>query len=93
VDDELRDPVTALEFDGLLPVRVQQADGDLTAVAGIDGAGSIHHGDAVPGARPDRGWMSPTVPNGSATATPVGMSLRSPRGQGQGEASLIIAAV
>lgn len=29
-------------------------------------------------ARPEPGWISPTVPNGSATATPVEMSLRTP---------------
>ncbi len=41
---ELRDAVAATQFDGRLEVVVDQADLDLTSVAGVDRAGGVDHG-------------------------------------------------
>ena len=37
---------------GMAEVGVQQADADLTAVAGVDGARGVDHGDAELGGQP-----------------------------------------
>jgi hypothetical protein len=48
LDDQLRDPVAPLDLDRHLLVVVDEQDGDLAAVPGVDRPGSVDHGQAVP---------------------------------------------
>lgn len=59
---KLGDPVTSLEFHGVVLVRVQEADLDFAAVSGVNGAWGVDYGEAVLG-----GQSGPWVdqPNGS----------------------------
>jgi len=51
LNDQLGDPIAASELDRLLEVGVEQADLNLAAVAGIDGARSVDQGHSVPGGK------------------------------------------
>src|SRR2546430_10471638 len=55
-DDELGDPHSRLYEERFRAVGVQQHDPDLAAVAGVDQARRIDHGDAVPRGEP-RAWL------------------------------------
>src|SRR5690242_1416078 len=52
LDDQLRDPVTALETDRVVAVGVEQGDPDLATVPCVHGARRIDDGDTVPGGEP-----------------------------------------
>ena len=62
--------VTPRDRDRGVGIVVDQAHLDLAAVPGVDGAGVFTIESPVRAARPDRGWIRPTMPTGMATATP-----------------------
>jgi hypothetical protein len=49
LNDQLGDPVTALEADGAVGVSIEQGHPNLATVPRIDGAWSVHERDTMPG--------------------------------------------
>ena len=62
----------------LARVEVDEVDEDLPPVAGVDRAGGVDDGHAVPRGEPRAGVHEAHEPGGSASASPVGTSARSP---------------
>jgi hypothetical protein len=70
LDDQLRDPVSTLEADWLVPVRVEQRHLDLAPVARVDGPRCVHDRHPVVRGQAGPGVHERRVPRGQRDGQP-----------------------